>query len=145
MKEDDVEKLIDNQRWLMNNGLSNDLLKDQLFLFGSIVHKDITAVEVDIRFQDKVVEYRLFGSSELLKKINKFNKLSTSDSIFGLWRFKRLLKKEGNLNFQSIVGRFVKDFLGPKWKTEAQIVNVKEYLENDTDEERSLENASEGK
>lgn len=125
---DDLEKLIDSQRWLMNNGLSNDLLKDQLFLFGSIVHKDISAVEVDVDFQKKAVKYQLYATNNLLKKINKFNKLAESNSVFGLWRFKRFLLKEGNLNLRSIVTRFVKDYLGPKWIAEVEMRSVEEYI-----------------
>ena len=127
--KESVEQMIDHQRWLMNNGLSNDIVKDQLYLFGAIVHKDIQAVELDVDFSKKLVSYKLYADRSLLKKISKFNTLSKSNSIFGLWRLKRLVKSEGNLNFASIVRRFVGDYLGPKWNSTVEIKNIAEYVD----------------
>ena len=115
---------IDNQRWLMNNGLLNDGAKNQLFVYGSIVHKDVQAVDLKIDVATKTVTYSIFVSKSLLKKIDKYKKLATSTSFFDMWKFKRLLKNEGNLNFQHVLGRFVKDFCGPKWTTEVKVVDV---------------------
>ena len=126
-QDDALHKLLDHQRWLMNNGLVNDMHKDQLYLFGAIVHKDIKAVELDIEIENKNVNYYLYIDSGLRNKINKFNKLSKSQGLIGLWRFKNMLKKEGNLNFSAVIGRFIKDYCGPLWRLNVRIADIKDY------------------
>jgi len=128
----DVEKLtqqIDQQRWLLNNGLITDTVKDQLFFYGSIIHPDVQAVEVKLKIEEKCVDYTVYLTKKTLNKIDQYNKLSTSTSLFGMWRFKRFLKKEGTLNFQSMLNQFVKDFCGPTWSTKLTIVDFDVYVD----------------
>ena len=120
---------LDQHRWLLNNGLVTDGVKNQLFVFGSVVHKQIQAVEMDIDVEKKLVIYRLYADKELLKKIDLFKQLSKSDGIIGLWRFKRLLKKEGTLEFKKVIDRFVGDYCGPKWSTEVSVIDFADYLD----------------
>ena|ERR1035437_1011678 len=129
----DLEKLsqtIDQQRWLLNNGLITDTVKDQLFFYGSIIHPDVQAVEVKLKIEDKCVDYTVYFTTKFLNKISKYNKLATSTSLFGMWRFKRFLKKEGVLNFQGMLGQFVRDFCGPAWTTKLTIANFDVYVDN---------------
>src|SRR5690348_10481022 len=79
---------IDHQRWLMENGFINDLHKDNLYMYGAICHLEIEAVEVRVDVTKKVVEYDLYMSNALLKKVALYEELSKSKSIIGLWRFK---------------------------------------------------------
>jgi hypothetical protein len=46
-----------------------------------------------------------------------------------MWRFKRLLKKEGALDFQQVLNNFVRDFCGPKWGVTVEIVDFNSYVE----------------
>jgi len=124
-----LAEYIDNQRWLMNNGLLNDGAKNQLFVYGSIVHKDIEAVELHIDVSTKKISYQLYVGKSLLGKIEKYKKLSTAKGFFDMWKFKRLLQKEGNLNFQHVLGRFVRDFCGPSWVTEVEVIDSLKYVE----------------
>ena len=129
----DLEKLtqqIDQQRWLLNNGLITDTVKDQLFFYGSIIHPEVQAVEVKIVADDKLVEYKVYLTKRTLDKIDKFKKLSTSTSLFGMWRFKRFLKKEGTLNFHGMLDSFVKDFCGPAWSTKLTLIDFDVYVDN---------------
>lgn len=120
---------VDHQRWLIDNGFINDLHKDNLYMYGAIVHTDIDAVELRIDINTKTVEYDLYMKPSLQKKIDKFNKLSKSQGILDLWLLKRLIKKEGNLNFLSVLNSFVKDYLGPKWVVVANLKDISEYEE----------------
>src|SRR5665213_4154429 len=104
----DTNEHISHQRWLIENGFINDLHKDNLYMYGSIVHVDVQAVEVRIDIEKKAVEYDLYLTKHLLNRIDRFNVLSKDNSIIGLWMFKRMLKKEGNMNFLSILSNFVK-------------------------------------
>lgn len=124
-----LAEYLDQTRWLLNNGLINDGVKNQLMFYGSIVHKDIQAVELSIDVAAKVIEYKLFVNDNLQKNIDLYNKLYKSNSIYGMWKFKRLLKKEGNLNFNHIISTFVKDYCGPKWLAKVNVLNISEYVE----------------
>ena len=129
----DIEKLsqqIDQQRWLLNNGLITDTVKDQLFFYGSIIHPEVQAVEVKLEIESKCVDYTVFFTKKTLDKISKHNKLATSTSLFGMWRYKRFLKKEGTLNFQSMLSKFVGDFCGPNWSVKLTIADFDVYIDN---------------
>jgi len=137
-KDMNLEEYVDQRRWLLNNGLVTEDIKNQLFFCGSIVHREVQAVEVQIEAERMLVEYRIYVDDNLLKKIKKYEVLSRSDSLLSLWRFKRLLKKEGSLDFQKVLDAFVKDFCGPKWKTHVTTVDFNNYVEelgeaNETD------------
>lgn len=129
MNSKELAEYIDQQRWLLNNGLVTDDVKNQLFFCGSIVHREVQAVEMDLEPENKMVNYKIYVNKSLLKKIDLYNELSTATGLFGMWRFKRLLKKEGSLDFHRILGKFVKDFCGPKWTTTVEIVDFENYVD----------------
>jgi hypothetical protein len=128
-KEVNLEEYVDQHRWLLNNGLIDDGVKNQLFFCGSIVHKDVQAVELDIDVDKKIVSYRIYVKKDIIKKIAKYHELSKSTSLFGMWRFKRLLQKEGSLDFQKLLNKFVKDFCGSKWSAAAETRDFNTYVE----------------
>jgi len=130
METADIAKIMDSDRWLLNNGLVSDSVKNQLFFCGSIVHKDVQAVEVRITPENKLVDYIIYVTPELIKKIAKYNKLSVSKSVFGMWRFKRLLKKEGCLDLQKVLNSFVTDYCGPKWIAKASVISFDSYIDS---------------
>jgi hypothetical protein len=125
----ELAEYMDQHRWLLNNGLVSDGVKNQLFVFGSVVHKQIQAVELDIDVEKKLVKYRLYADIDLIKKIELFNRLSKADGVIDLWRFKRMLKTEGSLDLRRVIGRFVTDYCGPKWGTEVQVLDFSGYLD----------------
>ena len=128
-KEMNLEEYVDQRRWLLNNGLITDDVKNQLFFCGSIVHKDVQAVEVEIVPETKLVQYKVYIDRDLINKIEQYKVLSQSTTLFGMWRFKRFLKREGALDFQQILAKFVKDFCGVKWNTTVEIVDFTSYVE----------------
>lgn len=130
MDSNQLNEYIDQQRWLLNNGLVPDSVKNQLFFYGSVVHKDVQAVEVAIHSEEKVVEYKIYFNKAMLNKISKYKELSTATSLFGMWRFKRFLLKEGSLDFRNILSQFVTDFCGPKWTTKMDICDFDVYVDN---------------
>ena len=128
-KELSIEEYVDNRRWLLNNGFVTDDVKNQLFFCGSIVHKEVQAVELDIHPETKSVSYKIYVNPDLIKKIAKYRVLSKSTSLFGMWRFKRFLKKEGALDFTQILSKLVRDFCGPAWSAKAEVVDFNSYVE----------------
>lgn len=129
MKDTDIAEHLDQGRWLLNNGMANDQVKNQLFMFGSIVHKDVQALEVEIAPETKLISYQLFFKKEVLEKVAKYKELSTRTDLIGMWRFKRFLKREGNLNFTGILNKFVKEYCGPKWSVKADVLDFDKYFD----------------
>jgi len=124
-----LEEYVDQRRWLLNNGFITDDVKNQLFFCGSIAHREVQAVELDLVAEKKQVNYKLFFEPKLIKQIEKYHVLSKSTSLFGMWRFKRFLKKQGALDFHQILNKLVKDFCGPNWNATVEIVDFNAYVE----------------
>lgn len=129
MDADKLNEFVDQSRWLLNNGLAHDAAKNQLFFFGSIAHPSVQAVEMQMHLDQKKVDYILYFTKDVLKKVDKYKKLSTSTSIWGMWRFKRFLQKEGDLNLQGILSTFVKGYCGPAWNVELTLIDFDAYLD----------------
>lgn len=127
MQDKEIAELLDQERWLLNNGLMSDSAKNQLFFCGSIVHKDVQAVELEINAEQKLVNYKVYLPKNVVDKVNKYKILSAKKDLISLWRFKRLLKKEGNLNFQGILTKFVRDYCGVKWAATVEIFDFNDF------------------
>lgn len=125
-----LDEMLNTQRWLINNGLVPDSVKNQLFFYGSIVHPEVQAVEVKIRPETKTVEYVIYVPKEMMSKIERYKKLSTAQSLFGLWQFKRFLKKEGTMDFHGMINSFVRDFCGRGWIASVDVVDFDKYVDN---------------
>lgn len=130
MNSKELAEYIDQQRWLLNNGLVTDDVKNQLFFCGSIVHRDVQAVEMDLEPDNRFVNYKIYVNKDLIKKIDLYKDLSTATGLIGMWRFKRLLKKEGSLDFQKVLSKFVSDFCGSKWITTVEVIDFDKYVDD---------------
>jgi len=129
---------LDHHKWLLNNGIVSDYVNNNLYMYGSLVHRNVAALNLEIDVAKKTVLYTVYFDDAMMEKIQKFQEWQHSDSIITLWRLKRLMKKEGNLNFELIVQKFVRDFCGPSWTTTLKVDNVSNYV--DSDESRTGEN-----
>ena len=129
MEDKELAEYVDQQRWLLNNGLISDGVKNQLFFCGSIVHKEVQAVEVDIVADEKLIKYTLYFEKKTLKKVDKYHRLSKSTSLFGMWQFKRFLEKEGTLDFPNMLNKFVRDYCGPQWSSAVTLKDFDTYIE----------------
>ncbi len=132
MDDNKMAEYLDQGRWLLNNGMANEQVKNQLFMFGSIIHKDVQALEVDIIPDTKLVKYNIFFKTDVMDKINRYKELSTKTSLIGMWKFKRFLQKEGNLNFTGILNKFVREYCGPKWSVQVEVTDFDKYFDGAT-------------
>lgn len=130
MNSKELSEYVDQQRWLLNNGLVTDDVKNQLFFCGSIVHRDVQAVEMDLEPDSRFVNYKIYVNKDLIKKIDTYKELSSATGLIGMWRFKRLLKKEGSLDFQKVLSKFVSDFCGSKWTTTVEVIDFNKYVDD---------------
>ena len=131
---------LDQQRWLMNSGLFTDNAKDTLFMYGSIVNKHITALELSIDPDNKRVHYVLYAAPSLVKAYNKYQELKSLGSVWAMWRTRRILSKNGNLEFQQLLSTFVRSYCGPGWATSMELKKSSDY-----EEQRSKDNDDKGK
>lgn len=138
-KGNSLEEYVDQRRWLLNNGFITDDVKNQLFFAGSIAHKEVQAVELDLEPENKKVHYKIYVDSSLIKKIGKYQTLSKSTGLFGMWRFKRFLKKEGALDFHQILNKLVRDFCGPAWSCSVEVLDFTSYVDELGEQSESAE------
>lgn len=124
-----LTEFIDHNRWLLNNGMISDATKNHLFMYGSILHKEVLAVELAVDAAKKLVLYQVFVPPTLLKKYKDFQQLRLSKGILSLWRLRRLLKKNGNLDFSSMINNFVKDYCGNGWSAEVSVLSYSGYMD----------------
>lgn len=124
-----TEYLVDHHRWLLNHGVANDMIKNQLFMYGSLVHKEIQAVDLALDVDKKNVTYKVYAKPSLIEKINKFNVLRTKNSIISLFFLNRLIKKEGNLDFNMVINRFISDYCGKGWTASIEVLDINSYSE----------------
>ena len=120
---------LDNQRWLLNNGLITDEAKNNIYVYGTLVNKEVRAVEVDIDVESKKVNYKIYFDSSFLKAYKKFEELKNTDSLWGLIRLKLILRKYGNLSIEAILKSFVRDYCGPNWVVSHELRDIKEYVD----------------
>lgn len=123
----DVYEHVDQHRWLLNNGLFTDQAKDTLYLYGAIINQSITAVEVSVNSNTKIVKYIVYAPNSLLRDYDRYQALKGTGSILGMWKLKRLLKRHGNLEFLKILSGFVKTYCGPAWSVELDLKESSEY------------------
>jgi len=125
--DNNLAEHIDQQRWLMNNGLVTPATQDNLYAYGFFSHPQARNVLVTIDVKTRLVSYKIYLPVHILKLISKLEKYRKSNSIIDLFLARRLLKKEGNLDIKTILTKFVKDYCGPLWKIEVALFKESDY------------------
>lgn len=120
---------LDHQRWLMNNGMFTESAKNNLYMYGSLVHTEVQAVALAIDPIKRELNYVIYFTSSTLSIKNKLDKLRFESSLIARWRFRNLLKKHGSMDFRSILQNFVNDYCGPNWKVNLKLDNINNYKE----------------
>ena len=109
-------------------------------VLNSLINKHIIALELSIDSNSKHVHYILYVDLPLLKAYNKYHELKLSESIWSMWRAKRLLGKNGNLEFKQMLSTFVRSYCGPGWTTSMELKKSSDY-----EEKRPQNNDDKGK
>jgi len=130
--EDQLEKSVfDTDRWLLSNNLISIHLKNDLFVYGAISHEEhVKALKVSIDLSKKQVNYVLFVPQRVLKASEyiKYNK--NSSNLLKLIKVLFIHKRYGNLNFDIILNKFVKDRCGNDWSAHSELEDIKKYKED---------------
>jgi hypothetical protein len=127
MDEKELVNYLDHQKWLINNGLINTVVQDNLFMYGTLAHPELKELDVSVDVLRSHINYTLFFETKMINVINKFNSLVSKNSFWGILRLWFLLKRHGNLDFKTPLQKMVADYCGPKWSVDIQVKNVSEY------------------
>lgn len=131
MEDKQILEKVDIERWRLNAGTVSYEMQNNLFMYGSILHKNIAAVHAAIDVENKVVDYKIYCPQSLLKTIALFQELRTKKSLWSLWRLSRLLKKEGNLDFEVMLNNYVGTLCGAPWKAKLELLHESLYSETE--------------
>lgn len=121
----EIQETIDNERWLMNNGLISDSAKNNIYVYAYLVNKGISAAEVSINVENKTVTYTLYVKKNLLKAYDSY--CSMTNSWLSLIKNAYYVKRYGNLNFKLLLNKFIKNYMGPSWKISLYVKEFSEY------------------
>lgn len=122
----------DVDRWLLSNKLVSASVKNDLFAYGAIAHEDeayIKAIELSVDVENKRVNYTLYAPQFISKAYGYVQKHKDTNSILKLLKLLFLKKRYGNLRFDIILDRFVKDRCGMDWTTTTIVKDIKTYKE----------------
>lgn len=122
-------------QWLLNNNLMDQSFKNNIFFYGTIAHPAVQAVNCDVIIKEKTIKYTLYFNHSMLQLIHKFKKLSQSTSLFSRWRYKRMLKKTGNLHLHKILEQCIKDYCGANWRVLVNYDDIRNFkvVENENE------------
>lgn len=134
MENTKATETISHQRWLINSGFANEMLNDNLYLFGTYLHPGIQEALVSIDVDKKFVTYRIYVTRDLFNDFNKYKKLLDLSGKWNAIKLKRLWKKHfehkkdpARLDIDLIINSHVKELCGRNWNTSVNILSLSEY------------------
>jgi hypothetical protein len=125
---------IDHHKWLVNNNILTDQVKDTIAMCGYCLIEDTKDVGTSIDFNNKVVSYRLLVPAKLYDNVMLLDRFNNGEKIgfFESLRLKKFIKaKKQNdetglgYNIEEIGNRFIRNYLTKEWS-----VKVKLFKEN---------------
>lgn len=113
--------------WLFNVGYISENAEQNLILYGYLSAKGVINVELMIDVDNWLIRYMVvFGTREHSKyKIQKY--LESKTSLFYKLVLFCFLKVFGNYDPCGRIARCVKDYAGKKWKTQVEVMSVRQY------------------
>ena len=122
-----VEEIVDNERWLINNGLISDAAKNNIYVYAYLINRGIAAAEVDIDVDNRHINYKLFVKPALGKAYDFFS--NRDGSWWSLLWCAFYVRKYGNLNFTPTLAKFIKDYVGPSWRVSVAVTTEAPHTE----------------
>jgi hypothetical protein len=111
-------------RWSVNSGLVTGTAQTLLYSCAAMCHPAVRNVEMSLDVERKIIEYTLGLDSKDHAMFSKFKKLSTSDSIISLWRLRRMVRKQGSFDLQTLVKTEVNRILGEEWTVIVDVIDA---------------------
>ena len=132
-----AQDVMDHQKWLINSGFANEMLNDNLYLFGIYLHPGIREALVSIDISNKFVAYKIYVTKGLFNDYNKCKKLAKSPGKLNAIRLKRLWRKHlenkkdpARLDIDIIINSHVKELCGSNWSTSIDLFPEDKYAKD---------------
>lgn len=135
IKEDDLKDPTYWLRWSINSGLATEVVKDTLYSYAYLCHKDVKAAEVAIDIENKRISYKLYLPKKTVVAYHKYHELVASAGIIDLWRAKRIIKKYGNLEIKRVLTDFVSKLCGAEWAVSMSMRHEEDFVEDRGEDE----------
>lgn len=143
-----AKDIMDHQKWLINSGFANEMLNDNLYLFGIYLHPGIREALVSIDIGNKFVAYKIYVTKSLFNDYNKCKKLAKTPGKLNAIRLKRLWRKHlenkkdpARLDIDVIINSHVKELCGSNWSTSIDLFTEDKYekdlesIQNETEQQ----------
>jgi hypothetical protein len=121
-------------RWSVNSGLITGTAQTLLYSCAAMCHPSVRSVEMSLDIEKKSIEYALMLDSKDYSQFRKFQRLSSSDSIISLWRLRRMVRKQGSFDLQTLVQTEVNRILGVDWTVTVSVLDADKQLDSGRDE-----------
>lgn len=115
---------VDHHKWLVNNNILTDQVKDTIAMGGYCLLEDVRDVNTSIDFNGKSVHYKIVIPDKLHDNIMLLKRFSDGQSVgfFESLRLKKFIKnKKKNdelglgYNLEDIGNSFIKNYLSKEW------------------------------
>jgi len=121
---EELNKLLNTDRWLLRSGLVSDSAQDNLLLYGNIASVLVDDVEVAIDVNARVIHYWIYLKNKNLSKYHKFmkawNKYKEPTTIWQKWRKLRLIKKSVYMNVVDNLSMLVHSYI-PSYSVKIEV------------------------
>lgn len=121
-------------RWSVNSGLITGTAQTLLYSCAAMCHPAVRSVEMSLDTENKSIEYALILDNKDYNLFRKFQRLSASDSIISLWRLRRMVRKQGSFDLQTLVQTEVNRILGVDWTVVVSVLDADEQPDPGRDE-----------
>lgn len=133
MENNNTISQLDHLRWLANNGILTDSAKNNLYVYGSIVHKDVQAVHLSIDTAKRHLNYIVYLPEHVMVAKRRIDYLKLKKGVLNLFILRYLLKKYGSLDMQTPLNNFVHDYIGPSWQVNLTLDIIDNYKDEPED------------
>jgi hypothetical protein len=127
---------IDHHKWLVDNNLLTDEIKDNVAMAAYCIVEDVKNAFTKMDFNNNIVNYVIILPDELYNNIQLLQRYEATKKLgfFEMRRLKKFLqaKKENDefamgYKLDDIANKFVKSYLSDKWSARLTIVSEKNY------------------
>lgn len=115
--------------WLLNLGYVSEHAEQNLMLYGYIACPGVVNVELMLDVDHLQVQYAVVLDSKALRLYNLQRWLMTFGGVWGKLILLLFLKWFGSYDPARRIAKCIKDYAGPTWKVQVEVIGAKRYLE----------------
>lgn len=113
--------------WLLNVGYISENSEQNLILYGYISSRGVANVELMINTSEWLIKYAVVLNSSSYRRFRFQKWLESKTGLFFKLVLFSFLKMFGSYNPSARIAKCVRDYAGNRWKTQVEVMNVKQY------------------